>query len=136
VITLTLLHPVQATPVQSWTFEHVPVIRVGRATDNHVILYSAVVSRHHVELRHDSGNWELVNIGTNGTYLDGKQIAQLPIQDGTIVRLARSGPNLQINLGPVKSSSNGASADAAPGLEDIPLEKQTSIESLLGSESL
>lgn len=98
-ITLTLLHPIQSIPVQSWSFEHEPVIRIGRSTDNHVILYSAVVSRHHVEVRQSESGWEIVNLGANGTYLDGKRITQVPVKDGVIIRLARSGPNVQIHLG-------------------------------------
>jgi serine/threonine-protein kinase len=96
VITLTLLHPLQSTPVQSWTFEQESVVRIGRSTDNHVILYSAVVSRHHVELRCTDGQWEIVNLGANGTYLDGKRITQVPLLGGVTIRLARSGPNIQI----------------------------------------
>jgi hypothetical protein len=99
VITLTLLHPIQAIPVQSWTFDQESVIRIGRATDNHVILYSAVVSRHHVELRRCSPNtWEIVSLGANGTYLDGTQISQTAVLNGAVFRLARSGPNLQIHF--------------------------------------
>jgi serine/threonine-protein kinase len=98
VITLTLLHPLQSTPVQSWTFEHESVVRIGRSTDNHVILYSAVVSRHHVELRCTAGQWEIVNLGANGTYLEGKRITQVPLLDGVTIRLARSGPNIQISV--------------------------------------
>jgi len=64
-----------------------------------VILYSAVVSRHHVELRRVGSNWEIVNLGTNGTYVDGKRITQIPATDGSIIRLARSGPNIKIRLG-------------------------------------
>jgi serine/threonine protein kinase len=99
VITLTLLHPVQLTPVQCWTFEDTSIVRIGRSTDNQVILYSAVVSRYHVELRRTNLNWEIVNLGANGTYLDSKRITQVPVKDGIIIRLARSGPNLQIHLG-------------------------------------
>lgn len=99
VITLTLLHPIQSIPVQSWTFDQESVIRIGRSTDNHVILYSAVVSRHHVEIRKVDSGWEIVNLGANGTYLDGKRITQVPVEDGVIIRLARSGPNVQIHLG-------------------------------------
>lgn len=98
-ITLLLLHPLKRNPVQSWSFESEPIIRIGRSTDNHVILYSAVVSRHHVELRQVGNNWEIVNLGTNGTYLDGKRITKVPVVDGAIIRLARSGPNIQIRLG-------------------------------------
>jgi serine/threonine-protein kinase len=106
VITLTLLHPIQSIPVQNWSFEQEPVIRIGRSTDNHVILYSAVVSRHHVELRQVGSQWEIVNLGANGTYLDGKRITQVPIQDGVIIRLARSGPNIQIHIGPSASTAS------------------------------
>jgi pSer/pThr/pTyr-binding forkhead associated (FHA) protein/tRNA A-37 threonylcarbamoyl transferase component Bud32 len=99
VITLTLLHPIQSTPVQSWTFEDDEVIRVGRSTDNHVVLYSAVVSRNHVELRCEGEDWEVVSLGANGTYIDGKRVVRMPLHDGLIFRLARSGPNLQVHLG-------------------------------------
>jgi pSer/pThr/pTyr-binding forkhead associated (FHA) protein len=99
VIILSLLHPVKQIPVQVWTFPDESVIRIGRSTDNQVILYSAVVSRHHVELRRVGSDWEAVNLGTNGTYLDGKRITQIIITDGAVIRLARSGPNIQIRLG-------------------------------------
>lgn len=99
-ITLNLLHPLQSIPIQSWTFDEESVIRIGRATDNDVILYSAVVSRHHVELRRHGVNWEIVNLGANGTYLEGKRITESPLKDGSLIRLARSGPQIQIQLGP------------------------------------
>lgn len=98
-ITLLLLHPVKPIPAQVWSFKDKSVIRIGRSTDNHVILYSAVVSRHHVELRRVGSKWEIVNLGTNGTYVDGKRITQVPATDGSIIRLARSGPNIKIRLG-------------------------------------
>lgn len=98
-ITLLLLHPLKQTPVQVWPFEHETVIRIGRSTDNDVILYSAVVSRHHVELRRTPDGWDIVNLGTNGTYVDGKRVTQVPATDGAVIRLARSGPNIQVRLG-------------------------------------
>ncbi|MGB3668695.1 MAG: FHA domain-containing protein [Phormidesmis sp.] len=98
VITLSLLHPIDKTPVQSWTFEEEPVVRIGRSVDNDVVLYSAVVSRHHVELRQGENGWEVHSIGTNGTFLAGQRIDTKPVQDGLVIRLARSGPNLQINV--------------------------------------
>ena len=97
-ITLTLLHPLQSIPVQSWTFESKSSIRVGRSTDNEVVLYSAVVSRHHVEIRSNGSKWEVVNLGANGTYTNGRKIEKIKVQDGMIIRLASSGPKIQINL--------------------------------------
>lgn len=103
-IKLTLLHPLQSIPVRSWIFEDEQVVRIGRSTENHVVLFSAVVSRRHIELRRSGITWELINLGTNGTYLDGKPIAKVPVVDGLIVHLARSGPKIQINVGPDQSS--------------------------------
>jgi pSer/pThr/pTyr-binding forkhead associated (FHA) protein len=104
VIKLTLLHPLQSIPVRSWIFEDEQVVRIGRSTENHVVLFSAVVSRRHIELRRTGITWELINLGTNGTYLDGKPIAKVPVVDGLIVHLARSGPKIQINVGPNQSN--------------------------------
>jgi len=100
VITLTLLHPSQATPLQHWQFDNdQSTILIGRALDNHVVLYSAVVSRRHLEIhRNDSNDWELENLGANGTFLNGKPIKKTTVVDGMVVRLAASGPQIQIRL--------------------------------------
>ncbi len=99
-ITITLLHPLQSVAVQDWTFGPQSVIRIGRSTDNEVILYSAVVSRHHVELRcHNGTDWEIINLGANGTYIDGRRINQTPVEDGMVIRLASSGPKIKITFG-------------------------------------
>jgi eukaryotic-like serine/threonine-protein kinase len=123
VITLSLLHPVKQTPVQVWSFPSESVVRIGRSNDNQVVLYSAVVSRYHVELRQSGKTWEVVNVGTNGTYMDGKRVTQMPIVDGSIIRLARSGPNIQINLGTVRNDLANAAMAAQPVKlpEEMPL---------------
>ncbi|MGF1516586.1 MAG: FHA domain-containing protein [Nodosilinea sp.] len=97
-ITLSLLHPLHKTPVQSWSFDQEAVVRIGRSTDNHVVLYSAVVSRHHVEIHRTESGWAVKSIGTNGTYVEGRRIAEVPVEDGIVIRLARSGPNIQIHM--------------------------------------
>lgn len=96
-ITLTLLHPLQSVAVQTWTFEPTSPIRIGRSRNNEVTLYSAVVSRHHVELRPQSASdWELINLGSNGTFAQGKRINRTAVANGMIIRLAASGPQIQI----------------------------------------
>lgn len=98
-IKIILLHPQNPTPVQTWTFENKSLIRIGRATDNQVVLYSAVVSRHHAEVQQVSGKWQIVNLGANGTYIDNKPISEVAaIADGDIFQLAQSGPRLQIQI--------------------------------------
>ncbi len=108
-ITLTLLHPLQSVAVQSWEFNDEPSIRIGRATDNEVVLYSAVVSRHHVEIRKSGAEeWEVVNVGSNGTYIDGERVEQTKALDGMVVRLAKSGPKILLKI---ESSSSQDQSD-------------------------
>ena len=98
-ITLTLLHPLQPVAIQSWTFRDEPSIKIGRATNNEVVLYSAVVSRHHVEIKKlGEDEWEVINIGSNGTYIDGKRVEQTKALDGMVFRLASSGPKISIKI--------------------------------------
>jgi pSer/pThr/pTyr-binding forkhead associated (FHA) protein len=95
-IVLSLLNSV---PVQSWTFMSEDVIRIGRATDNQVILFSAVVSRHHAELRwNEVSGWQIFNLSPNGTYSDGEAIEVEAVVDGMTIRLATSGPKIQIEV--------------------------------------
>ncbi len=96
-IVLNLLNSI---PMQSWTFVSEEVISIGRATDNNVVLFSAVVSRHHAELRWSDADkaWQMVNISANGTYLNGEPIKTILVEDGMIVRLATSGPKIQIKF--------------------------------------
>jgi pSer/pThr/pTyr-binding forkhead associated (FHA) protein len=94
-----VLSLINSVPVQSWTFEPEDVVRIGRATDNQVVLFSAVVSRHHAELRwHEVNGWQLVNISANGTYIDGEAIKEIAVANGMVIRLATSGPKIQIAM--------------------------------------
>jgi pSer/pThr/pTyr-binding forkhead associated (FHA) protein len=106
VITLTLLHPIKSVPVQSWTFDPGSAIRIGRSTNNEVVLYSAVVSRNHAEIKKNGSEWEVVNLGANGTYINGKRIDRVPVRDGIVIRLASSGPQIQINIDDPESLSS------------------------------
>ncbi|WP_017294402.1 FHA domain-containing protein [Geminocystis herdmanii] len=106
-ITLTLLHPLKSVAVQKWNFEPNSVIRIGRANDNEVVLYSAVVSRHHLEIRPRGEDWALISLGSNGTFINGKKINKVLVKDGMIIRLASSGPKIQITLSQEAESANG-----------------------------
>jgi pSer/pThr/pTyr-binding forkhead associated (FHA) protein len=95
-IVLSLLNSI---PVQSWTFRPEEIVRIGRATDNQVVLFSAVVSRHHAELRWgEETGWQLYNISPNGTYIDGEAVKEIPVLDGMVIRLATSGPKIHVKV--------------------------------------
>lgn len=97
-ITLTLLHPLKSVEVQKWNFEPNTIVRIGRANDNNVVLYSAVVSRHHLEIRPRGSDWVLINRGSNGTFINGKKVNKVLVRDGMVFRLASSGPKMRIKI--------------------------------------
>nr|WP_199302759.1 FHA domain-containing protein [Oscillatoria sp. FACHB-1406] len=101
------MHPIRLTPIQSWEFSGQSLVRVGRAPDNDVILYSSVVSRYHIELQRYSGEWELVSLGANGTYVEGKLIQQISALNNTTLHLARSGPKILLRLGAIDPNTAG-----------------------------
>jgi pSer/pThr/pTyr-binding forkhead associated (FHA) protein len=98
VITLILLHPLKSISVQEWEFESNSIIKIGRAKDNNVILYSAVVSRHHIEIRPNGSDLILINKGANGTFINGQKIDKVVVKDGMVFRIAGSGPKMKIKL--------------------------------------
>ncbi len=99
-ITLSLLHPIQATPVQSWSFPSETLVRIGRSSDNDVVVYSAVVSRYHVELKLTPSGWEISSLGANGTYVNQERVVTVKAADGMVMRLGSTGPKIQISLNP------------------------------------
>ncbi|MCS6774480.1 MAG: FHA domain-containing protein [Anaerolineae bacterium] len=68
-----------------------PVVRVGRAPDNDVILSDPRVSRHHLELRWqaDHRRFLLIDMGsTGGTRVNGEPVQQCPLEPGDVISLA------------------------------------------------
>ncbi|MGD1809250.1 FHA domain-containing protein [Dapis sp. BLCC M126] len=95
-ISLALLHPTQLVPVQHWSWESKSLIRIGRASDNDVIIYSAIVSRYHAEIWEDSSGWIIINFGVNGTYINDEPIIQILLANEMIIRLGSAGPKIKI----------------------------------------
>jgi pSer/pThr/pTyr-binding forkhead associated (FHA) protein len=120
-IILSLRRPQSSTPVQTWAFSDEPIIKIGRSSDNHVILHSSVVSRHHAEIRRTSTQWEVISFGSNGTYLDGERIERVPVLDGMIISFALSGPQLQIYFGCICSTQVSKGDCAKPQIRILTL---------------
>lgn len=68
-----------------------PVTLLGRGTDCDLRLVDPGVSRHHSELRVEGGQVILVDLdSTNGTFVNGQQVRQVVLVDGTNVTLGRT----------------------------------------------
>jgi hypothetical protein len=104
VLTLQLLDAVQGLPIQTWKFPVQPEVRIGRASDNDVVITHPYVSRYHTRLVWRNGDWELVNVGTHGTHLAGRAVTHALLEDGAELRLGPLGPTLRFRASPPEGS--------------------------------
>lgn len=64
------------------------LITVGRGLNNDVILEDTRVSRHHAQLRYRARRFWIADLGsTNGTFVNGEQVAERALRDGDVVSL-------------------------------------------------
>lgn len=69
----------------------VPVVNIGRAEYNDVVLADDSVSTAHAKLQRREGVWVLTDLGsTNGTFVDGEAVSgEVPIGPGVTVRFGQ-----------------------------------------------
>lgn len=96
---LSLLDSQKSKTLQRWQFEKEPLVNIGRANDNHVVINDDLISRRHVELHQIAPlQWQLISKGTNGSFCKGQQIDKLMLSSGIEVQLAKGGPWLKFEL--------------------------------------
>jgi ABC transport system ATP-binding/permease protein len=61
-------------------------LRIGRASDNDVVVPDLSVSRYHAELRRTSRGYEIADVDShNGTYLNGQRITSAPVTETDLI---------------------------------------------------
>ncbi|MEU3617092.1 FHA domain-containing protein [Streptomyces sp. NPDC006872] len=85
-LTSTFKQPTSVRPMPTTT------VRIGRATDNDLVVDDLVVSRRHAELRTlPDGGHEILDLGShNGTYLNGSPVTRAPLGPGDVVGIGHS----------------------------------------------
>ncbi len=64
-------------------------IKIGRASDNDLILEHSKVSRKHAEIRYLNGLFEISDLdSTGGTYVNGNKIDKHELSQGDVITLA------------------------------------------------
>jgi pSer/pThr/pTyr-binding forkhead associated (FHA) protein len=62
--------------------------RIGRATDNDIVLGDSSVSRHHAAIESVNGSFRLRDLGSqNGTFVRGERVNEAPLKNGDPVRV-------------------------------------------------
>lgn len=87
-------------------------IRIGRAQDNDLALEDPgkAVSRFHAELRHENGQYILLDLNSqNGVWIDGRRIQREALNDGSAA-----------TVGPYRLVVEGLAAQGSPGAAQAP----------------
>lgn len=85
-----------------------PLIQIGRALDNDVVIDAAEVSRRHARIEVRAGVYELTDLdSTNGTMVNGRQVATARLSDGDMITFG----TVVMELLPYTTPSGGASRD-------------------------
>lgn len=83
-----------------------PLIQIGRALDNDVVIDAAEVSRHHARIEVRDGVYELTDLdSTNGTSLNGRRIVTARLNDGDMITFG----TVVMELLPYSAPSGGLS---------------------------
>ncbi|MFI1203191.1 ATP-binding cassette domain-containing protein (plasmid) [Streptomyces sp. BHT-5-2] len=65
--------------------------RIGRATDNDLVVDDLAVSRRHAELRSGPDGYLIADLGShNGTYLNGRPVDVAPVRPGDVIGIGHS----------------------------------------------
>ncbi|GGX70136.1 ABC transporter ATP-binding protein/permease [Streptomyces anandii] len=85
-LTTTFRRPTAVRPLPART------LRIGRATDNDLVVDDLIVSRRHAELRaRDDGGHDIVDLGShNGTFLNGTPVSHARVGPGDIIGVGHS----------------------------------------------
>lgn len=97
-ITLQWHDPLTQQVTQTWRFAGQGRVRVGRGDDCDVAIPLPYVSRLHAELYYRAGVWELVNVGRNGCWVAGQNVASAMLGHMMVFRLGDTGPALRLVL--------------------------------------
>ena len=74
-----------------------PLIGLGRASDNDVIVDDPMVSRHHCQLKLQRGAYSFADLGSrNGSMVNGQPVSQVALGPGDLIRIGDTEIEFQV----------------------------------------
>src|SRR5260370_24045062 len=109
---------------QTYDFQPGQPARIGRATDNDVVLGDPAVSRKHAQLSWTPDGWVFENVGQAPTFLGGQSVTRVAVSQAVELTLGSAhGPVLRLDPSPAPGPQQVPAAEdpARPGgTEPIP----------------
>jgi hypothetical protein len=74
-----------------------PLIGIGRASDNDLILDDPMVSRHHCQLKLQHGAYSFADLGSrNGSEVNGQAVSEIALGPGDVIRIGDTEIEFQV----------------------------------------
>ncbi|MGI8872363.1 MAG: FhaA domain-containing protein [Candidatus Limnocylindria bacterium] len=74
-----------------------PLITIGRASDNDVIVDDVQVSRHHCQLKLQHGAYSFADLGSrNGSLVNGQPVSEIALGPGDVIRIGGTVIDFQV----------------------------------------
>jgi RsiW-degrading membrane proteinase PrsW (M82 family) len=100
---------------QPYAFQPGQVVRIGRASDNEVVVGDPAVSRKHAQLSWAPEGWVFENVGQAPTFQAGQSVTRVVVSQGVELTLGSGhGPVLRIEPSPAAAAQPPFPADAGP----------------------
>ena len=106
-------------------FRFAQAFQAGRGHDCEVRIYHGEVSRHHLEVSFDDGQWTVHDLDSgNGVFVDGDRVDVAPVEGTLTVTLGLDGPALTFEVEAVAATRRTARTPPAPGAGDSGVRQQ------------
>ncbi len=100
---------------QAYVFQPGQPVRIGRATDNDVVVGDPAVSRQHAQLAWAQDEWVFQNVGQAPTFLNGQSVTRVAVSQAVELTLgSEHGPVLRLEPSPAPGPQPAPAAEAPP----------------------
>jgi RsiW-degrading membrane proteinase PrsW (M82 family) len=100
---------------RAYGFQPGEIVRIGRSTDNNIVVADPTVSREHAYVVMAGTGWVYEDIHGDRSFVAGRPVKQLPLNGATELRLAApDGPVLRIEVLAGQGAGPGPAAAAVP----------------------
>lgn len=114
-ITVQLVHIQGPLKGQVSEFSEFP-IHIGRHSSCHICFGKEMtnISRQHARIECNGNRFRIIDVSTNGTYINGKRIADVYLRDGDVITFSQKGPKASFltKIGAGSTSISSAQIDS------------------------
>ncbi|MEE9429806.1 MAG: FHA domain-containing protein [Melioribacteraceae bacterium] len=87
---------------------------IGRGDECSIQFDDGIVSRKHVEFYYDNGKWWVSDLtSSNGTYINGKKITTVHLEDDVKIEIGKDGPVISVIINSEKKTEHSNKADGS-----------------------